>query len=256
MYPTLPFGPISFPTGPILTLLAVMLGLEVAGRYGHKLGLNPDRVWNTGLIGFASGLIVARLWNVFQFSSVYLAEPRLIFSLRPSGFAFWPGIIAAFIGGYVYLVYRAMDPVRVGAAFSIGGLAGGSLVAVAGYLTGDILGLPSSLPWALSYFGTPRHPAGLYLAAGMALLAVLLWFRADTARPGRTILWAILGYSLLRLFVDGFRDGMNLVGQFRISQIVALIVALVCVALLARGAVREQDDGAQSIAQEGATAEG
>lgn len=236
MYPTLPFGPLSFPTGPILAILAVIVGLEAAGRYGRKLGLHADDVWNTGLIGFASGLIVARLWNVFQFAHIYRAEPILIFSLRPSGFAFWPGIIAALIGGYLYLVYRALDPVRIGASLSIGALAGGSVLAVSGYLTGSILGLPSNMPWAVSYFGVPRHPAGLYLAFGMAALAAVLWFRADPSRPGRTILWAILGYSLLRLFVDGFRDGMGLIGPLRVSQLVALVVALICVALLARRA--------------------
>ena len=110
MYPTLPFGPLSFPTGPILAILAIIVGLEVAGRYGRKLGLHPDDVWNTGLIAFASGLIVARLWNVFQFSHIYRAEPNLILSLRPSGFAFWPGVVAALIGGYAYLLYRRAGP--------------------------------------------------------------------------------------------------------------------------------------------------
>ena len=226
MYPTLPFGPLSFPTGPILALLAVIAGLEVAGRYGRKLELNPDDVWNTGLIGFASGLIVARLWNVFQFLDIYRAELNLILSLRPSGFAFWPGVIAALIGGYAYLVYRALDPSKVGAALSIGGLVGGAVLALAGYLTGSILGLPSNAPWALDYFSVPRHPAGLYMAAGLLACAVVLWFRADPARPGRTILWALLAYSLMRLLVDGFRDNMELIGPVRISQLVSLGVAL------------------------------
>jgi phosphatidylglycerol:prolipoprotein diacylglycerol transferase len=235
MYPTLPFGPLSLPTGPILTLVAVMVGLDVAGRYGRKLGLNPDEIWNTGLIAFASGLIVARLWNVFQFTSIYRSEPNLIVSLRPSGFALWPGVAAGLIAGFAYLVYRAMDPGKVGGAMAIGTLVGGAVLSVAGYLTGSILGLPSALPWALNYFGVPRHPAGLYLAFGMAALAVLLWYRANPARPGQTILGAILGYSLLRLFVDGFRDGMEMAGSFRISQVLALTVALVCIVLLARG---------------------
>ena len=236
MYPTLPFGPLSFPTGPILTILAVIVGLEAAGRYGRRLGLDANDVWNTGLIGFASGLIVARLWNVFQFSHIYRAEPMLILSLRPSGFTFWPGVIAAFIGAYLYLIYRALDPVKTGASFTVGALTGGSIITVSGYLTGGILGLPSDAPWALPYFGVLRHPAGLYLALGMAALAAALWLQGDPARPGRTIIWGILGYCLLRLFVDGLRDGMELIAQFRISQLVALIAALTCIALLARDA--------------------
>ena len=57
---------------------------------GRRLGLRPDDLWNTGLIALLAGFIVARVWNVFQFWYVYSAEPLLLFSLRPSGFAFWP----------------------------------------------------------------------------------------------------------------------------------------------------------------------
>ncbi len=240
MHPTLPFGPASLPTAPILAILAVLLALEVAGRYGRKLGLHPDDVWNTALIGLAAGLIVARVWNVFQFRHIYAAEPALIFSLRPSGFEFWPGVIAALIGGYAYLLRRALDPVRVGAALSVGATAGAALLGVSGYLTGGILGMSSTLPWAQPYFGEMRHPAGLYLALGPALLTAALWRWAPSQQPGRVLLQAILGYSLLRLVADGLRDNMALLGPVRLSQLIALLAALVCAWLLARPEAKEE----------------
>ncbi len=245
MYPTLPLGPLSFPTGPILALAALIVCLDVASRYGRKLDLSSDDIWNTGLIGFASGLIVARLWNVFQFWHIYSDNLRLIVSLRPSGFAFWPGVIGAIVAGYAYLIYRSLDPMRVAAALSIGGLAGGAVLSLSGYLTGSILGLASSVPWAIPYYGEPRHPVGLYQAVGLIGLTTGLWLRADPIKPGRTVLWAVLGYSLLRLFLDGFRDNALLTGQYRLSQITALAVALLCLGLLARGdsAVRQNQTG-------------
>ena len=197
MYPTLPFGPLSVPTGPVLAILAVVFGLDIAGRYGKRFGLHPDDVWNTGMIALASGLIVARLWNVFQFWHIYLDEPVLIFSIRPSGFEFWPGVVAALIGGYLYLLRRSLDPVRVSAALTVGALFGGSVLAISGFLTGNLLGMPSALPWALPYFGEMRHPVGLYQAAGMLGLCLLVWFASDSRYPGRTILLAALGYCIL-----------------------------------------------------------
>lgn len=234
MYPSLPFGPISLPTGPLLAMLAAVVGLEVASRYARKLNANPDEIWNTGLIAIACGLIVARLWNVFQFRYIYLEQPLLVFSLRPSGFALWPGVIAAIVGGYAYLLWRAADPMRVGAALSIGLLAGASVLGVSAYLTGSRLGLPSSLPWALPYFGETRHPVGLYQAAAYAALTILLWIYGDVQRPVRIILSVGLGYSLVRLFVDGFVDGTGLLGSFRTSQIIAFAAALVFAFALAR----------------------
>lgn len=243
MYPILPLGPLSFPTGPILTLVAIIVGLDIGGRYGRKLGISSDDVWNTGLIGFASGLIVARLWNVFQFWSIYSGEPILIVSLRPSGFTLWPGVIAALIGAYAYLIYRSLDPVRMAAALAMGGLAGGVILSFSGYLTGSVLGAPSDVAWAVEYYGVPRHPVAIYQAFSLAALAALLWIRMDPQRPGRTVLWALFGYSLIRLFLDGFREGMEMFGSVRLSQVVAFAFALVCVVLLARG---DKDAGTEA----------
>lgn len=234
MYPTLPFGPLSLPTGPVLAIFAVILTLDIAGRYGRRLGLHPDDVWNVGLIALTAGLIVARLWNVFQFWYIYQSEPLLIFSIRPSGFEFWPGLIAALIAGYVYLFRHALDPLRVAAALAVGALAGNVVLAISGFATGTLLGTDSDAPWALPYFGETRHPVGLYQALASAIVCVLLWFLADRQRPGRVLLVAVLGYSLLRLVTDGFLAQATLLGSMRASQVIALMVALVVVLLLAR----------------------
>src|SRR5690606_12208332 len=81
-----------------------------------------------------------------------------------------------------------------------------------------------------------RHPVGLYQAVGMTVLVILLWMVGNPARPGRVTLMAVLGYSLLRLFTDGFVDNVALIGVFRRSQIVALLAALAAGVALARTA--------------------
>jgi phosphatidylglycerol:prolipoprotein diacylglycerol transferase len=234
MYPTLPFGPLALPTGPVLAIFAVILTLDIAGRYGRRLGIHPDDIWNAGLIALTAGLIVARLWNVFQFWYIYQSEPVLIFSIRPSGFEFWPGLVAALIAGYAYLWWRALDPVRVAAALAIGLVAGSILQGISAFATGTLLGTVSDAPWAMAYFGETRHPVGLYQAFAALILSVLLWFGADVQRPTRVLWQAILGYSLIRVITDGFVAESAIIGGMRVSQMMALVVALVSVLLLAR----------------------
>jgi phosphatidylglycerol:prolipoprotein diacylglycerol transferase len=254
MYPTLPFGPLALPTGPILAILAVMLTLDVAGRCGRWFGIHPDDIWNVGLIALVAGLIVARLWNVFQFWYIYQSEPILIFSIRPSGFEFWPGLMAAFIAGYAYLWQRALDPVRVAAALAVGMVAGSMIQGISGFATGALLGTTSHAPWALPYFGEMRHPVGLYQAFATLILSMLLWITIDRARPARTFWLAVLGYSLTRLITDGFLAETGLVGGMRVSQIVALLVALAAVLFLARvSTVPASEETAPLPAEENAT---
>lgn len=236
MYPTLPLGPLSLPTAPFVILLAVTFGLEMAGRYGRRTGLNADAIWNTGLLAILTGLVVARLWNVLAFWPIYLDEPLLLFSLRPSGFVLWPGVVAALIAGYWSLWRQALDPVCVVAAFAVGGVAASIIWSAGAYLTGELVGTRTELPWALPYFGELRHPVALYQAFGLWLLFVMLWVNSRRLTPGRTILLAGFGYSVLRLVTDAFMADAATVGGLRVTQIVALTAALFCSLLLARTA--------------------
>jgi phosphatidylglycerol---prolipoprotein diacylglyceryl transferase len=234
MYPTLPFGPLSLPTGPIALLVATLIGLEIAGRYGRRLHLTVDDVWNCGLLALFAGLIVARVWNVITLWPVYRDEPWLILSIRPSGFVLLPGVFAAVIAGYLYLLRRALDPVRIAAAYAVGAVAAGIVLSASAYLTGSVLGTRTDVPWALPYFGELRHPVALYQALGLWVLFVWLWLGSKRERPGQTVLLAGLGYSLLRLLTDAFTDNVAQIGSFRVSQVIALVAALILSLLLAR----------------------
>ena len=205
-----------------------------AARSGRRLGLKPDDVWNTGLLALLAGVIVPRLWNVFQFWYVYAAEPLLIFSLRPSGYAFWPGLIAALLGGYAYLLRSALHPVVMAAAFAPGVLAAGVLLNVGDYLTGVLTGLPSAMPWALPYFGEMLHPVALYRAVGLIVVLLVVWWRLDRTLPQRTLYLSGLGWGLVHLIADGFAANAPISGPFRTSQVIGLVLALVCTVLLAR----------------------
>jgi prolipoprotein diacylglyceryltransferase len=234
MYPTLPFGPLSLPTGPIFALLAMWVGLETASRFSRRLGLHPDTVWNAGLIALLAGLIVARLWNVVQFWFIYAEQPLLVFSLRPSGFALLPGVIGAIVAGYGYFLYRSLDPVRMLAAFAVGGLAAAAVINVGNYLTGETLGATGSGFLTLPYFGVTRYPVALFRAGGYLLALVLVLIYADLQNPARIIYLAGLGFGLVHLVCDAFLAEPALIGPFRAGQLLGFGGALVFTFLLAR----------------------
>ena len=233
MYPALPFGPITLPTGPIFALLAIYFGLGTAARFGRRLGLRADDVWNAGLLALLAGLIVARLWNVIQFWYVYAPEPMLILSPRPSGFTFWPGLLGAMVVAYAYLLWRALSPVKIAAAFAVGWLTAAAILAVGTFLTGTLTGLVSDQFWAMPYFGEMQHPVGLYQAIGCLLAVGLVWGLSDPARPGRSVLLAGLAYGLVLLVTHAFAANDALAGMFRAGQVWGFVLALACAGGLA-----------------------
>lgn len=233
MNPTLPFGPFTLPTAPILAMLAAIVTLEIAGRTGRRLGVHADDVWNTGLLALLAGLIVARLWSIIQFLDLYRAEPMLILSLRPSGFVFWPGLVAALVVAFGNLVRLALDPTRMAAAFAMGLVGGGVVLNISGYLTGAVLGAVTSVPWAARYFIERVHPVGIYRAVGLLVLLALCVATLRRARPIRTLWLAVLGYALVHLVADAWLRNPPLLGAFRRDQMVALVLAIFAAAALA-----------------------
>lgn len=233
MFPALPFGPITLPTAPFFFLFALYFGLDAAARSGRRLGLHVDDVWNTGLLALLAGVIVARLWNVVQFWYVYAQEPLLVFSLRPSGFAPLPGLIAAVLVGYAWLLRSAVHPLPMLAAFASGSLTAGVFFNVGGYLTGAVTGLASDLPWALPFYGEMQHPAGLYRAAGLTVALVVVFSQLDRTHPQRTLYHALLGWGLVYLAADASVANASLLGPLRLSQLLGLVAALLGCVLLA-----------------------
>jgi len=234
MYPVLPFGPLTIPTGPIIALVAVTVGLELAGRYGRRLGLLIDDVWNTGLMALLFGLIVARLWNVIQFWPIYIAEPWLIISLRPSGFALGPGILGAVVAAYLYLLRRALSPAKVVAALSVGTTGSAAILFAGTLLTGTIVGLPSTLPWALAHYGEPVHPVALYYGVGIWLVLLWQWLQPVPAAPLRVFLHLLFGVGLVLLVTGAYEATSVVWWGWRLFQVAGLAAALFAALLLAR----------------------
>jgi len=238
MYPALPFGPVTIPTGPLVALVAVTIGLEIAGRFGRRLRLNIDDVWNTGLLATLATVIVARLWNVIQFWGAYSAEPWLILSLRPSGFVWNAGLAAGVVAAYIYLWRRALPPVPITVALTAGALTAVAIFTAGAFLTGSLVGLPSTLPWALPYFGILRHPVAFYYGIGFVLLVVTGWLTMDRVPPGRLLLFWLLGSGLLLLWLAAYEEGSRTFFSLRVNQLLGLGLALVACLGFARATVK------------------
>lgn len=234
MYPVLPFGPMTIPTGPVIVLIATTIGLEVAGRYGRRLGLSVDTIWNVGLIAILAGLIVARLWNVIQFWPVYIAEPWLMISVRPSGFAPLPGFFASVIAIYAYMIRHALPPTQIIAALAVGGTIASAIIQGGMLLTGTLVGVESDLPWALAYFGELRHPVALYYTVGFTAIGVSAWIFVGRLSPTVTIVLLLLGCGLVYLFFAAYEYQPSLILGWRIKQVGGFIVSLVSVLWFAR----------------------
>ena len=111
-----------------------------------------------------------------------------------------------------------------------------SVLNVSAHLTGGVVGTPSTGPLAVWYYGQQVHPVGIYRAAGFIVVVIMLWLTQRADRPLRTLWLAGFGFSLVHLIFDGWVAETQLVGPFRMPQLLGLVGSVVFALLLARDA--------------------
>lgn len=229
MLPVIQIGAVAIQTRGLVLLLAFWLSMTLVERLARQEGLDEDPLWNGAITGVVAGLIGARLAYAAQFSDLFLAEPLALFSLSFQSMAWGAGALVGALAAWFVLRRSGMPLWRVADLLAPALALFWALAAFSAFLSGDAYGRPAAGPWAISLWDAARHPVQLYeVAAGLAVMALLLYLRRRTPYPGWLARVGILALALTRLFVEGFRGDPEVIGDgIRLAQIAALAVALV-----------------------------
>ena len=228
--------------------LALWVTLPVAERRGVRRDAAYSIFWGTAI----AGLIGGRLYFVVQNDPLsYLTHPTRMLALWEGGMAFYGAI---FLGVPALLLlaryYRVPFLPLLDTAALFAPLAQ-AVGRIGNIVNGDILGYPSTLPWATAYanrgaFARPLcaapythcvafQPAAAYeLLFSLALFA-LLWRLRDRPLPcGMPFVLYLFLYSLGQLLLFALRDNVLVLGPFKQAQVTALVVmaALIPIALV------------------------
>ncbi|NDA16031.1 MAG: prolipoprotein diacylglyceryl transferase, partial [Gammaproteobacteria bacterium] len=191
-----------------------VLGLYRAKRSdGHWTG---SMVWDLVFYVAVGAVLGGRLgYVVFYNATFYLANPVEIFSVWTGGMSFHGGLIGV-------IVAVALFAKRVNVSF----------FAVA------------DAPWAVVFPAggpLPRHPSQLYEAAleGVVLFLLVWFYSARPRAAGRVSGLFLLGYALMRLLVEFFREpdahlGFIFLESVTMGQILSVPVGLFGLWLLLR----------------------
>lgn len=233
MFPIIQVLGFPIPIGPVSLLLAFYFGTEVGAR--SILWLHPGRnaeKWtslysNATSIGFAVGLVAARLGYAIRYADLYLQDPALLISLQPGTLAFLPGLLVG-VGTAFFYLQRHQVPVPIALDASAAGLTLGILIIRIGqFLTGDAYGLATNVPWAIELWGASRHPVQLYSAGALILIGLLLWLYRRNTLPGETFWRFVVLYALSELILRAYRANSPTWGPgVRLDQVVALSILL------------------------------
>ena len=230
----------------IIIAIGFAVAIAVAIAISKKYGISSETIYDIVIFGTPSAIMCARLYYViFEWES-YAQNPIDIFKIWNGGIAIYGAIIGAVVSSLIYCKVKKCNTPLV---FDIGAVGlvigqifgrwgnffnqeafGGNTESLFG-MTGNVIKerLSQMAQEGLNVTADlPVHPTFLYESLwNVVVLSVLLFMFKRRKFDGQNFLTYISLYGLGRFFIEGLRTDSLYLGNFRISQIVAVITFLI-----------------------------
>jgi phosphatidylglycerol---prolipoprotein diacylglyceryl transferase len=185
-----------------------------------------------GLVGI---LVGGRLGVIIFHPAYFFGHPLQILAVWLGGISLHGALIGILVSGWLLARRRGLPLVEMA---DIGILAlplGIMFVRIGNFINGELVGTPTTLPWAIVFPGAgklPRHPSQLYGAflEGLVLFIVLWLFRKKARRPGQVLAMFLLLYGVFRFVLEFFREpgvsGSNALFWLTTAQMLSVIMVI------------------------------
>ena len=221
----------------IIIASGLILALFLCVNLGKKYSLPKDAVTDIVLYGTPVAIICARLYYViFKFSD-YKDNLADIIKIWEGGLAIYGGVIGAVITAYVYCRVKKISFLKTADILIIGVLLGQAIGRWGNFVNKEAFGGLTDLPWRMEIYNgislVSVHPTFLYESIWNLIgVLVLLFVNKRKKKDGEVFFSYFVWYGIGRYFIEGLRTDSLYLGNFRISQIVAVITAVAGIIVL------------------------
>lgn len=201
----------------LVLCLAIFAATSTAYFLAKQDGRWHQHVVDIGIYGGFSGLVGARLWDVFFFDWDYYSDHLLeIPFVWQGGMAVQGGMLAGIVAGVVYCIFHDIDWVAFADIVTPSFIIGQSVGRIANLLNGDAFGAPTGGNFGLlypegtlayqTYGAVPLWPAEVWESQlDIVIFVLLLLFRTTKHARGQVLCLYAMLYSTLRFFLEMLR---------------------------------------------------
>ena len=251
----LKIGPLTIYWYGLLIAIGALLAAWVSSKEAARRGEDPEQAWNGLIFCLIFGLIGARLYHVFSSPAggigwdYYREHPLDIIAFWNGGLR-GLGIYGAVIGGvfglWVFTRWQKLNFIRWLDIAIIGVPLAQAIGRWGNFFNQELYGYPTELPWGIYIDPAHRlpgfenyerfHPTFLYESLWNFLtFGILLYLSRrylDRLRPGDLFLVYGILYPMGRFLIEFQRPDAWMIGGIATAQIIAVIAALTCSAIL------------------------
>lgn len=230
----------------ICIVLGIIIALVICRFNKEKFNIDYDFILENTTIGILFGAIGARIYYVLFNLEYYINNPSQIINFRNGGLAIYGGLILGAVSIIVNCKLQKKNILDlfdcivpyVAIAQCIGRFGNFFNIEAYGSQTTSILRMGINL--ADKYIEV--HPTFLYESIANLIIAITLLFLQRKRKYRGQILLIYMGmYGLIRFFIEGLRIDSLMLFNFRISQILSIIIFIVAIILLIFNHVKNND---------------
>ena len=233
-------GPIVIYWYSILILSAVLIGYNIIVNYCKKINYQTSNIFDMLFYLVIWAIVGARIYYVvFNFSA--FDNILDIFMIWNGGLAIYGAIIAGIIYIAYYCFKKKLNFVKVLDIFSLSLLLGQAIGRWGNFFNSEAYGgittyeslkslmLPEFIIKGMYIDGAYRQPTFLYESLWCLIGVVILAFirRRHSNELGKQICFYLMWYGTGRFFIESLRSDSLYLGDFRVSQIVSIIMVIV-----------------------------
>jgi phosphatidylglycerol---prolipoprotein diacylglyceryl transferase len=206
----------------ILVAVAFLAGLWTAARRGRREGFSAEQVYDLGPWLIIGGILGGRILYVISYWREAFAEKPFpeIFMIQHGGLVFYGGLIGSITACAIYLWLKKIPKWKMADVLAPSIALGYVFGRLGCFMNGCCYGRACSLRWAVSFpphmengklvphasGGVPVHPTQLYESLlNLAFYFFLAWLFRRKKFDGQVFAVYLLGYAVLRAFVEQFR---------------------------------------------------
>lgn len=246
-------GPLALRWYGLMYVVGIVVGLWFIRRYTERKGITQDQVYRVLWWCVVGGLIGGRLYFVIQqpdLVSDYLLKPQNILATWEGGMAFFGAIFVVVPMLFWRGLREKINPLVLLDAGALFAACGQIFGRIGNLINGDIIGYPTTLPWATVYDNSnswacldpstchvPVQPAAGYeLLLNVLMVITLLILARRFRRPGALIATYLFGYCITQFIVFFARANIvvplgSLSWGLKQAQWTSLIVFIVLIPL-------------------------
>ncbi len=209
MHPVLfRIGQTTFYTYGLMLGLGFVAGVYVASKRAEKRGMDPDSLFWFFIAILVGGVIGGRITHV-ALNYRYYTSVISILDTREGGLAIHGVLIGGALAALIYSRVKKMHFLTLLDVVAPSVALGQGIGRIGCFFSGCCYGIETSGTWGFQTRYAPglRHPYQLYESALDLLLFVgLLYLSSRIAVPGSLFTVYAGGYSLIRFFLEFFRE--------------------------------------------------